>query len=113
MTPSKTFRGVFLALLAGTCWGFSGTVGQFLFTSRQVDSGWLTVVRMLVSGLILLVWKRVHGLPDEDVLCMFWTACVANRVYRLTRRRDTSDVVTLLLSLAFLVWNLVKFFQTV
>ena len=44
MTSSKTLRGVFLALLAGTCWGFSGTVGQFLFTTRQVDSGWLTVV---------------------------------------------------------------------
>ena len=42
---------------------------------------------------------------------MFWTACVANRLYRLTQRRNTSDVVTLLISLAFLVWNLVKFFQ--
>ncbi len=49
-------------------------------------------------GLILLTWKRVHGLPHEDVMCMFWTACVANRVYRLTRRqdylrhRDTADL---------------------
>ena len=53
----------------------------------------------------------VHGLPHEDVLTMFWTACVANRVYRLARRRNTSDIVTLLISLAFLIWNLVKFFQ--
>ena len=67
----------------------------------------------LLMGLILLFWKRAHGLPHEDVMCMFWTACVANRVYRLTRRRDASDVVTLLISLAFLAWNLVKFFQTV
>ena len=44
-------------------------------------------------------------------MCMFWTACVANRVYRLTRRQDTSDIVTLLISLALLIWNLVKFFQ--
>ena len=65
----------------------------------------------LLMGLILLFWKRAHGLPDEDVMCMFWTACVANRIYRLTRRRDTSDIVTLLISLAFLVWYLVKFFQ--
>ena len=50
-------------------------------------------------------------LPHEDVLTMFWTACVANRVYRLARRRNTSDIVTLLISLAFLIWNLVKFFQ--
>ena len=33
------------------------------------------------------------------------------RVYRLARRRNTSDIVTLLISLAFLIWNLVKFFQ--
>ena len=68
---------------------------------------------VLLVGLILLFWKRTHGLPYADVMCMFWTACVANRVYRLTRRRDASDVVTLLISLAFLAWNLVKFFQTV
>ena len=66
---------------------------------------------VFLMGLILLTWKRVHGLPHEDVLTMFWTACVANRVYRLARRRNTSDIVTLLISLAFLSWNLVKFFQ--
>lgn len=52
------------------------------------------------------------GLPHEDVLTMFWTGLAwANRVYRLARRRNTSDIVTLLISLAFLIWNLVKFFQ--
>ena len=79
----------------------------------RIEGESFSLLMALLMGLVLLVWKRVHGLPDEDVLCMFWTACVANRVYRLTRRRDTSDVVTLLLSLAFLAWNLVKFFQTV
>lgn len=79
----------------------------------RIEGESFSLLFALLMGLILLVWKRAHGLPDEDVLCMFWTACVANRVYRLTQRRDTSDVVTLLLSLAFLAWNLVKFFQTV
>ena len=32
------------------------------------------------------------------------------RLYRLTKRRNTSDVVTLLISLAFLAWNLVRYF---
>ena len=45
---------------------------------------------VFLMGLILLTWKRVHGLPHEDVLTMFWTACVANRVYRLTRRRGAA-----------------------
>ena len=77
----------------------------------RIEGESFSLLFALLMGLILLVWKRVHGLPDEDVLCMFWTACVANRVYRLTRRRNTSDIVTLLISLAFLIWNLVKFLQ--
>ena len=64
---------------------------------------------VFLMGLILLTWKRVHGLPHEDVLTMFWTACVANRVSRLARRRNTSDIVTLLISLAFLKKDARKF----
>ena len=77
----------------------------------RVEGESFSLLFTLLMGLILLFWKRAHGLPHEDVMCMFWTACVANRIYRLTRRRDTSDIVTLLISLAFLVWSLVKFFQ--
>ena len=66
---------------------------------------------VFLMGLVLLFWKRAHGLPDEDVQSMFWMSFVANRVYRLTQRRNSFEVVTLLISLAFLIWNLVKFFQ--
>ena len=65
----------------------------------------------LLLGLVLLFWKRAHGLPDEDVQSMFWMSFVANRLYRLTRRRNSFEVVTLLISLAFLAWNLIQFFQ--
>ena len=66
---------------------------------------------VFLMGLILLTWKRVHGLPHEDVLTMFWTACVANRVYlagpaaEYLRHRDAADLSCVL------IWNLVKFFQ--
>ena len=66
---------------------------------------------VLLMGIVLLAWKRVHHLPDADVLAMFWGSCVANRLYRLTQRRNPFEVVTLLISLALLIWNLVKFFQ--
>ena len=77
----------------------------------RVEGESFSLLFVLLVGVVLLVWKRTHGLPDADVLAMFWTACVANRLYRLTQRRNTSDVVTLLISLAFLIWNLVQFFQ--
>ena len=70
-----------------------------------------SLIFVFLLGIVLLGWKRAHGLPDEDVLAMFWVSCVANRLYRLTRRRNVSDIVTLLISLAFLGYNLVKFFQ--
>ena len=66
---------------------------------------------VFLMGLVLLFWKRAHGLPDEDVQSMFWMSFVANRVYRLTQRRSSFEVVTLLISLALLIWNLVKFFR--
>lgn len=77
----------------------------------RIEGESFSLIFVFVMGIVLLAWKRIHGLPDEDVLAMFWTACVANRIYRLTRRRDVSDVVTLLICLAFLGYDLVKFFQ--
>ena len=89
----------------GERYGKTGNSGE------EPEGESFSLLFVFLMGLILLTWKRVHGLPHEDVLTMFWTACVANRVYRLARRRNTSDIVTLLISLAFLIWNLVKFFQ--
>ena len=69
-----------------------------------------SLILVFLVGVVIVIFNRLHGLPDEDVLTMFWTSCVANRVYRLARRRNTSDIVTLLISLAFLAWNLVRYF---
>lgn len=51
----KEIRGISFALLAGVCWGFSGTMGQYLFSEKNMDTGWLTTVRMISSGTILLL----------------------------------------------------------
>lgn len=66
---------------------------------------------VFLMGLILLTWKRVHGLPHEDVLTMILDGLRGQPGLPAGRRRNTSDIVTLLISLAFLIWNLVKFFQ--
>lgn len=51
---NKNTRGILCTLLGGTLWGFSGTCGEFLFTHYTVDSGWLTVMRMLGAGVALM-----------------------------------------------------------
>ena len=52
---SRVLRGCLYAGLGGVCWGLSGTCGQYLFSHYPINSLWLTCVRMLSAGLILLV----------------------------------------------------------
>ncbi|MDN3954488.1 DMT family transporter [Sporolactobacillus laevolacticus] len=47
-------KGVALVLTGAILWGVSGTVAQFLFQHLKVNVEWLSVLRMLVSGILLL-----------------------------------------------------------
>lgn len=77
----------------------------------RIEGESFSLIFVFLMGVLLMVWKQAHGLPAADVLAMFWISCAAGRLYRLTKRQSVSDIVTLLISLAFLVWNLVQFFQ--
>lgn len=43
-----------LVLTGAILWGVSGTVAQFLFQNLKINVEWLTVLRLLLSGLLLL-----------------------------------------------------------
>lgn len=45
ITKTKT-KGIMCTLLGDIYWGFSGTCGQYLFIYKNMESGWLTMVRM-------------------------------------------------------------------
>ncbi|MDF2791591.1 MAG: hypothetical protein K0S80_4693, partial [Neobacillus sp.] len=47
-------KGVALVLTGAILWGISGTVAQFLFQYIKVNVEWLSVLRMLMSGVLLL-----------------------------------------------------------
>lgn len=53
-TSSKRAWGLLLVIIGATMWGVSGTVAQYLFQHKGFNAEWLVVVRMLVSGLLLL-----------------------------------------------------------
>lgn len=53
--------GVCLVLLAAIMWGVSGTVAQYLFEQHSFGVEWLTVVRLLSAGLLLLVLVSITG----------------------------------------------------
>lgn len=52
----KYIGGAALSVLGGAMWGISGTCGQFLFTRKGLSSLWLTPIRLLIAGIILLIW---------------------------------------------------------
>lgn len=56
--------GVLLTLLGGIFWGFSGTCGQFLMQNCKMDTSFLVSVRLLVAGIILVVYGFIRDARD-------------------------------------------------
>ena len=50
----KQLIGIPLVLLAGCLWGLSGILGQLLFQSTDISIGYVSTIRMLVSGVGIL-----------------------------------------------------------
>lgn len=51
-------NGILLGITAATLWGISGTLGQFLFQQRGINVEWLITVRLLISGVCLLILAK-------------------------------------------------------
>lgn len=47
--------GIFLVFTSGLLWGVSGTVAQYLFQEKSFSPEWLVTVRLLISGIALLI----------------------------------------------------------
>jgi hypothetical protein len=65
----------------------------------------------LMAGLAIVAYNHFHNLSSDSVMIMFWTSCVSNRLYRLTKRKDISDLITMMISLVILVFYVVKYFS--
>ena len=47
--------GITLAILGGICWGISGVSGAYVFVRTNVTPAWMVNVRLLLSGLLMLI----------------------------------------------------------
>lgn len=54
MKDKKFAFGVVCVAIGGIGWGASGVCSEFLFKEYSIDAAWITSVRMLLSGIILL-----------------------------------------------------------
>ena len=66
-------RGTLCAILGGVCWGFSGTMGQFLFSQKGLTTSWVTTVRMLIAGALLLGVMATRRPKEVKKIAQVWT----------------------------------------
>jgi len=67
---SATSRGFTLAFIGALFWGVSGTAMQFLFVERGVSAEWMVTVRMLISGVLLLL---IFGARRPQAVFAIWS----------------------------------------
>lgn len=61
-------KGISLVLLAAIFWGVSGTVSQYLFQTLHISTEWLTSVRLLSAGLLLIaIAYKKEGIRIFDI----------------------------------------------
>lgn len=61
MNFKPRIKGIILVIIGSMLWGISGTVAQFLIQEKGFSTEWLVVIRLLVSGILLLLYTFIKG----------------------------------------------------
>lgn len=64
-------KGIMLVIIGSMLWGVSGTVAQYLFQKKGFSPEWLVVIRLLLSGITLLLYAFMKGNQDIWKVWMF------------------------------------------
>lgn len=92
MNRKSFVAGALLALIPGVLWGLSGVFGQYLFQQRELSAEWLTTVRLLISGSLMLIisftWSKEKTLAifqnRRDTMRLFIFAVFGLMAVQLT-----------------------------
>lgn len=68
---SRTKKGILLTILGGVFWGLSGVSGQYLFTEKEITPQWLVTMRLIMSGVIMIV-VTAGSKKDKKYLFEIW-----------------------------------------
>ncbi|RDU22493.1 DMT family transporter [Anaerosacchariphilus polymeriproducens] len=69
MIQYSRFKGYIMALSGAALWGISGNVAQELFQNEGFRPGWLVTIRMLLAGVLLLLFASIKSKEKHKV----WT----------------------------------------
>lgn len=107
----QTKKGILCVLLAAVLWGSSGVCAQYIMESSRVSAQWLTMVRLVFSGLILLMLAfmqgerlfRIFSERADRYRLLFFTLCGALLVqlsFLITIEQSNAATATVLQFLA-------------
>ena len=65
----ERIQGTFLTIAGGILWGISGVCGQFLFQNKEVTASWLVPIRLVIAGLLLLLYYVIRDRGKDDRFC--------------------------------------------
>ena len=66
---SDRVKGAFLTMFGAVCWGVSGCVGQYLFSTQGMSATWLVPIRLGLAGLLLCGF---YFIKDRKLLFAPW-----------------------------------------
>lgn len=70
VVAENRMKGMIMAIIGAGLWGVSGTVAQQLFQQLNISTEWLVTVRLLISGIILLLLSSCS--PNRDQIFGIW-----------------------------------------
>lgn len=70
-TEKERLRGTLLIITATILWGINGNIGTFLFENKDVNADHLTMLRLLVSGIILLSYQLIKDRKELKRMLSF------------------------------------------
>lgn len=83
--------GIAMALSAGTLWGVSGTIGQYLYANTDIDGGLLSSIRMPLAGLILFGYALFTQKKQVFAIFRHWKDALLLVAYALFGMLALSD----------------------
>lgn len=62
-------KGMLYVVVSGILWGLSGVCGQYLFQDKGVTPEWLVSMRLLLPGILLLIWG--YSMKGKDIFLVW------------------------------------------
>jgi drug/metabolite transporter (DMT)-like permease len=63
-TAYQKVPGMIMVIVSAIFWGVSGTFAQFIFEEKAINPGWLVCWRLLLGGVILLIFSLSQSVKD-------------------------------------------------